>query len=202
MNSNIVLIATSNLQAIRKRGGNFMHYLRCRTNIFFLWALLILSLCACSVQSMMQSGPLGTRLAQEPASFTIQDGPFTYEKNVIINPEKIDELTRILRKAKWQPAQAETEGSEIFRLQLDDDDSLLLFSVREDGSALCVNSLGDRYTIDAKSYDKLHALMIWAKGEVVEEGAQLGQIWDEYLHDTYYTLGNGGSWSSPEDLPA
>lgn len=178
-----------------------MHYLCSNRRILFI-IMIILSFSACSDRPMGQPNPLGSQLLQETTSFTIQDRLFTYEKDVIINPKKIKELTQILHRAKWRPAQTEAEGAESLCLQLDSDDSLLKFSVREDGSALCVNSSGQRYTIDAKSYNKLHELMMWAKGEVVKEGEQLDQIWEEYLNNTYYTFGNGGNWSCPEDLPA
>lgn len=174
-----------------------------RRYIPLLCAILVLGLSACFNRLAEKPNPLGTRLSQTPASFTIQDGPFTYEKDVITNPAKLDELARLLRDAKWTPAQAAPEAAESLRLQWGgDDDALLVFFARQDGSALCQNSAGDCYTLDAKSFEKLHALMLWAEGTVLEEGETLDYLWSEYLRDTYYTLNNGADWSSPEDLPA
>ena len=166
-------------------------------------AVLVLGLSACLNRSLEKPNPLGARLSQTPASFTVQDGPFTYEKDVITNPARLDELAKLLRGAKWTPSQIEPGGDESLRLQWGgDDDALLMFFARQDGSALCQNSAGDRYTLDAASYDKLRALMLWAKGTVLEEGGTLDYLWTEYLSDTYYTLNNGDDWSSPEELPA
>ncbi len=171
--------------------------------VLIFCAALILSLSACFNRSLEKPNPLGARLSQTPAAFTIQEGPFTYEKDIITNPDKIDALTQLLRKAKWEPAPGGPEGAESLRLQLDgDSDALLVFFARGDGSALCQNSAGEYYALDAKSYDQLYALMTWAKGTVVSQGEVLDRLWEEYLHDTYYTLNNGGTWSSAEELRA
>lgn len=166
-------------------------------------AVLVLGLSACFNPWAEKPNPLGAHLSQTPASFTIQDGPFTYDKDVITNPDKLGELMQLLRKAKWEPAQSGLGATESLRLQLGSDrNAMLVFFAQDNGTALCQNSAGDYFTLDAKSYHKLHTLMLWAKGEVFEEGEALDYLWTEYLYDTYYTLGNDrGTWSSPQDLP-
>ncbi len=79
-----------------------MRRLRSHKRILPLCTALILVLSACFSPTPKGPNPLGETLSQTPASFTIQDGPFTFEKDVVTNPKKVDELTWILRKAKWR----------------------------------------------------------------------------------------------------